>query len=45
MMPYLNWDKLDNYCVGNQIAAEIDGNPFCTRRGMDEIWRAAENDF
>ena len=45
MMAYLDWDKSENDRVEAHVAAEIEGNPFSSRRGMGEIWRAAENDL
>jgi len=45
MMAYLDWDKSENDRVEAQVAAETEGNPFSSRRGMGEIWRAAERDL
>lgn len=45
MMAYLDWDKSENDRVEAYIAAEIEGNPFSSRRGMGEIWRAAADDL
>jgi len=45
MMAYLDWDKSENDRVDAQVAMEIEGSPFSSRRGMGEIWRAAEKDL
>ena len=44
-MAYLDWDKSENDRIEAQIAVEIEGNLFSNRRGMEEIWRAAERDL
>ena len=45
MMAYLDWDKSENDRVEAQVAVETEGNPFSSRRGIGEIWRAAERDL
>jgi hypothetical protein len=44
MMAYLDWSKAEDDRVEAQVAAEMEGNPFSSRRGMGDIWRAAEKD-
>lgn len=45
MMAYLDWDKSQNDRVEALVAAETEDNPFSGRRGIGEIWRAAERDL
>ena len=45
MMAYLDWDESENDRVVAQVAIEIGDNPFSSRRGIGEIWRAAEKDL
>ena len=45
MIAYLDWDKLENDRIQAQVAAGIGNNPFSSRRGIGEIWRAAERDL
>jgi hypothetical protein len=44
MMAYLDWSKAEDDRVEAQVAAEMESNPFSSRRGMRNIWEAAEND-
>jgi hypothetical protein len=44
MMAYLDWSKAEDDRVEAQVAAEMESNPFSSRRGMRDIWEAAEND-
>jgi hypothetical protein len=46
MMAYLDWSKAEDDRVEAQVAAEMKSNPFSSssRRGMREIWEAAEKD-
>ena len=43
-MAYLDWSKSEDDRIEAQVAAEIEGNPFSTRRGVQEIWEATEKD-
>jgi hypothetical protein len=45
MMAYLDWSKAEDDRVEAQVAAEMKGNPFSSRRGMREIWEAAAYDI
>jgi hypothetical protein len=45
MMAYLDWCKAEDDRVEAQVAKEMKGNPFTGRRGIGEIWRAAEKDL
>lgn len=45
MMAYLDWDKSEQDRIERKVAAEMEGNPFSSRRGMREIWEAAEKDI
>lgn len=45
MMAYLDWDKLENDRLDAQVADEIVLQPFSSRRGPGEIWRACEKDI
>jgi hypothetical protein len=44
MMAYLDWSKAEDDRVEAQAAAEMKSNPFPSRRGMREIWKAAAAD-
>ncbi|KJZ69833.1 hypothetical protein HIM_10786 [Hirsutella minnesotensis 3608] len=44
MMAYLDWDKSENDRLDARVADEIVVQPFSSRRGPDEIWRACEKD-
>lgn len=44
MIAYLDWSKVEDDRVEAQVAAEMAGNPFSSRRGMGEIWDAAARD-
>ncbi len=44
MMAYLDWDKSENDRLDAQIADEIVAQPFSSRQGLGEIWRACEDD-
>jgi hypothetical protein len=46
MMAYLDWSKAEDDRVEAQVAAEMNSNAFSSssRRGMREIWEAAEKD-
>jgi hypothetical protein len=45
MMAYLDWDKSENDRIDAQVADEIVVQPFSSRRGPGEIWRACERDI
>ena len=45
MMAYLDWDNSENDRVDAQVAAKMESNHFSSRRGMGEVWRAAERDL
>lgn len=45
MMAYLDWDKAEEDRVEAQVAAEMERNPFSSRRGMKDIWEAAAKDI
>ncbi|KAJ3454449.1 hypothetical protein MRS44_018343 [Fusarium solani] len=44
-MSYLDWDKAENERVEHNVGAEMAEQPFSGRRGMREIWDAAERDL
>jgi hypothetical protein len=44
MMAYLDWTKAEEDRIEAQVAAQMEGNPFSNRRGMDDIWEAAAAD-
>jgi hypothetical protein len=39
-----DWSKAEDDRVEVQVVAEMESNPFSSRRGMRDIWEAAEND-
>ena len=41
---YLNWSKAIDHCTEAQVAAEIKGDPFYSRRVLKSIWKAAARD-
>ena len=45
MMAYLDWDKSENDRLDAQVIGEIAVQPFSSRRGPGEIWRACERDI
>ncbi|KAJ3453719.1 hypothetical protein MRS44_017966 [Fusarium solani] len=45
MMSYLDWDKAGNERVEQNVGIEMAEQPFSGRRGMQEIWDAAERDL
>jgi hypothetical protein len=45
MMAYLDWSKAEEDRVEAQVATEMEGNPFSSRRGMRDIWEAAARDI
>lgn len=45
MMAYLDWSKAEEDRVEAQVAAEMEGNPFSSRRGIHAIWEAAARDY
>ena len=45
MMSYLDWDKAENERVEQNVGIEMAEQPFSGRRGMREIWDAAERDL
>ncbi|KAJ3453309.1 hypothetical protein MRS44_017556 [Fusarium solani] len=45
MMSYLDWDKAENERVEQNVGIEMAEQPFSGRRGMQEIWDAAERDL
>ena len=44
-MSYLDWDRAENERVEKNVAIEMAQQPFSARRGMREIWDAAERDL
>lgn len=44
IIAYLDWSKVEDDRVEAQIAKQMEGNPFSNRRGMLDIWNAAEKD-
>ncbi|KAM4060424.1 hypothetical protein HRG_014251 [Hirsutella rhossiliensis] len=44
MVAYLDWDKSENNRLDARAADEIVVQPFSSRRGPGEIWRACEKD-
>jgi hypothetical protein len=44
-MSYLDWDRAENDRVEQNVAIEMAQQPFSDRRGMQEIWDAAERDI
>ncbi|KAJ3455262.1 hypothetical protein MRS44_013862 [Fusarium solani] len=45
MMSYLDWDKAENERVEQNVGIEMAEQPFSGRRGMRDIWDAAERDL
>lgn len=45
MMSYLDFKKAEDERVEQDVALEMAANPFSGRRGMQEIWEAAERDI
>lgn len=45
MMAYLDWSNGEENRVLADVAAEMEGNMFSRRRGMDDIWEAAARDM
>lgn len=45
MMAYVDWSKAEDDRVEAQVAAEMEGNPFSSRRGMHDIWEATARDI
>jgi hypothetical protein len=45
MMSYLGWDKLEGERIERNVEEEMLQQPFSRRRGMNDIWRAAERDI
>ena len=43
-MAYLDWDKAEDDRVTREVDREIRAQPYSSRRGTREIWRAAEKD-
>jgi hypothetical protein len=44
IMSYLDWDKAESERVEGNVAEEMASEPFSGRRGMQDIWDAAERD-
>lgn len=45
MMAYLDWTKLEDQRVEDQVRKEIEAEGFTTRRrGLNDIWKAAAQD-
>lgn len=44
-MSYLNWDKAENERVEQNVGAEMAEQPFSGRRGIRDMWSAAERDL
>jgi hypothetical protein len=44
-MSYLDWDKAENERVEENVGIEMAKQPFSGRRGMRDIWDAAEKDL
>ncbi|KAJ0129642.1 hypothetical protein HZ326_27270 [Fusarium oxysporum f. sp. albedinis] len=45
MMSYLDWDKVERDRVERLVEREMAEQPFLRRRGMNDIWAAAERDL
>jgi hypothetical protein len=45
MMSYLDWDKAEDESVEQNVRIEMAKQPFSRRRGMQDIWDAAERDL
>ncbi|KAJ0125993.1 Activator of stress1 [Fusarium oxysporum f. sp. albedinis] len=45
MMSYLDWDRAENDRVEQSVEIEMAEQPFSRRRGMQDIWDAAERDI
>ncbi|KAH7461514.1 hypothetical protein FOMA001_g19037 [Fusarium oxysporum f. sp. matthiolae] len=45
MMSYLDWDKAEDESVEQNVRIEMAKQPFSRRRGMQDIWDAAEKDL
>ncbi|KAJ0126354.1 hypothetical protein HZ326_30539 [Fusarium oxysporum f. sp. albedinis] len=45
MMSYLDWDRAENDWVEQSVEIEMAEQPFSRRRGMQDIWDAAERDI
>ena len=45
MMSYLDWDIAENKRVEDNVGIEMAQQPFSQRRGMQDIWDAAERDI
>ncbi|KAL9566132.1 hypothetical protein ACKAV7_009750 [Fusarium commune] len=45
MMSYLDWDKAEDERVEQNVRIEMAKQPFSRRRGMQDIWDAAERDL
>lgn len=45
MMSYLDWDRAENDRVEQNVEIEMAEQPFSRRRGMQDIWDAAERDI
>lgn len=45
MMSYIDWDKAEDQRVEGNVAEEMAGGGFSARRGMQDIWDAAERDI
>jgi hypothetical protein len=44
MMVYLDWSKAEEDRVEAQVSAEMEGDPFSSRRGIYTTWEAAARD-
>lgn len=44
-MSYLDWDKAESECVEQDVGIEMAEQLFSGRRGMQDIWDAAERDL
>lgn len=40
-MAYLDWSNVEDDRVEAEVATEMEGNVFSSRRGMHDIWEAA----
>ena len=45
IMSYLDWDKAESERVELNVGREMAEQPFLGRRGMQDIWDAAERDL
>ena len=45
IMAYPDWSNAEDDRVEVEVAAEMEGNMFSSRRGMHDIWEAAARDI